>query len=104
MPGVSVSKLMLNPWFFLEATGEVYQGSSGVFQTHERSDVSWLGRVRGYRDITEGTNLDVGASFARGHNDVGPRLHDAARSASTRRCATGRCAAPSTAASSAAPS
>ncbi len=70
--GLSVSKLVLNPWFFLEATGEVYQGNSGVFQTHERSDVSWLGRLRGYRDITEGTNLDVGASFARGHNDVGP--------------------------------
>ena len=70
--GISVSKLVLNPWFFLEATGEVYQGSSGVFETHERSDVSWLGRLRGYRDITEGTNLDLGVSFARGHNDAGP--------------------------------
>lgn len=70
--GVSVSKLLLNPWFFLEAMGELYQGNSGVFQTHQRSDVSWLGRLRAYRDITEGTNLDVGASFARGHNDVGP--------------------------------
>jgi hypothetical protein len=69
--GLSVSKLILNPWFFLEATGEVYQGSSGVFQSSKRGDVSWLGRVRGYRDITEGTNLDVGASFARGHNDLG---------------------------------
>ena len=70
--GISVSKLVLNPWFFLEATGEVYQGSSGVFQTYEPSDVSWLARLRGYRDITEGTNLDVGMSFARGHNDAGP--------------------------------
>jgi hypothetical protein len=70
--GISVSKLLLNPFFFLEATGEVYQGNSGVFQSHERSNVSWLGRVRGYRDITEGTNLDIGASFTRGHNDVGP--------------------------------
>ncbi len=70
--GVSVSKLVLNPWFFLEATGELYQGSSGLFQTHERSDVSWLGRLRGYRDITEATNLDIGASFTRGHNDAGP--------------------------------
>jgi hypothetical protein len=70
--GISVSKLLLNPFFFLEATGEVYQGNSGVFQSHDRGDVSWLGRLRGYRDITEGTNLDLGASFARGHNDVGP--------------------------------
>ncbi len=69
--GVSVSKLLLNPWFFLEATGELYQGNSGPFQSHERSDVSWLGRLRAYRDITEGTNLDLGASFTRGHNDVG---------------------------------
>ena len=28
--GISVSKLVLNPWFFLEATGEVYQGNSGA--------------------------------------------------------------------------
>jgi hypothetical protein len=70
--GISVSKLLLNPLFFLEATGEVYQGNSGPFQTHERNDVSWLGRLRGYRDITEGTNLDVGVSFTRGHNDSGP--------------------------------
>ena len=70
--GVSVSKLLMNPLFFLEATGEVFQGNSGPFQTHERSDVSWLGRLRGYRDITESTNLDVGFSFTRGHNDASP--------------------------------
>ncbi len=70
--GVSVSKLIMNPFLFLEATGEVYQGNSGIFQTHERNDVSWLGRLRGYRDLTEGTNLDVGFSFARGHNEFGP--------------------------------
>ncbi len=68
--GISVSKLVLNPFMFLEATGEVYQGNAGPFQTHQRSDVSWLGRLRGYRDITEGTNLDFGVSFARGHNEV----------------------------------
>jgi hypothetical protein len=69
--GISVSKLILNPLFFLEATGEVYEGSSGIFKSHERSDVSWVGRLRGYRDITESTNLDVGGSFAYGHNDAG---------------------------------
>jgi hypothetical protein len=50
----------------------VYQGNSGLFRSHERNDVSWVGRVRGYRDLTESTNLDVGGSFARGHNDAGP--------------------------------
>ncbi len=70
--GVSVSKLILNPWMFLEATGELYQGSSGVFQSYEASDVSWAGRLRGYRDVTESTNIDVGGSVAYGTNDAGP--------------------------------
>jgi hypothetical protein len=73
--GLSISKLIMNPWMFLEATGEVYQGNSGVFQSHQRSDVSWVGRLRGYRDITESSNVDIGASFARGHNDAGPDFH-----------------------------
>jgi hypothetical protein len=72
--GVSVSKLLLNPWFFLEATGEVYQGNSGVFQAHERDQVSWVGRLRGYRDLTDSTNVDLGVSLARGHNDAGPEF------------------------------
>ena len=81
--GVSVSKLILNPWLFLEATGEVYQGNSGVFQSYERSDVSWVGRLRGYRDVTESTNVDVGGSFAYGTQRRRPGFHDAAR---RRRC------------------
>jgi len=72
--GVSVSKLVMNPFFFLEATGEVYQGNAGLFQAHERSDLSYVGRLRGYRDLTEATNLDMGVSYARGHNDAGPEF------------------------------
>ncbi len=71
--GISVSKLILNPFMFLEATGEVYQGnSSGCSSRTSASDVSWVGRLRGYRDVTESTNLDVGGSVAYGHNDAGP--------------------------------
>lgn len=70
--GISVSKLILNPVMFLEATGEVYRGSSGVFESHARGDLSYVGRLRGYRDVTESTNLDVGTSIAWGRNDVGP--------------------------------
>ena len=69
--GISVSRLILNPLLFLEATGELYQGNSGVFGSHKRGDVSWVGRLRGYRDLTEAANLDLGASFARGKNDLG---------------------------------
>jgi hypothetical protein len=69
--GVSVSKLILNPWFFLEATGEVFSGTSAVFEAHEADQLTYVGRVRGYQDLTESTNLDVGTSVAYGHNDVG---------------------------------
>ena len=34
--------------------------------------MSWVGRLRGYRDVTESTNIDVGGSFAYGTNDAGP--------------------------------
>ncbi len=69
--GVSVSKLLLNPWFFLEATGEVYKGDNATFRSYTRSDVTWLGRLRGYRDLTESTNLDLGTSIAFGRNELG---------------------------------
>ena len=69
--GISVSKLILNPWVFLEATGEIYKGDSGIFTSHKRSDVSWVGRLRGYRDVTESTNVDVGASYTSGTNELG---------------------------------
>ena len=42
--GVSVSKLILNPFLFLEATGEVYAGSSGLF-TVARAERRELGRT-----------------------------------------------------------
>ena len=70
--GVSVSKLILNPIMFLEATGELYAGTSDLFHSYEPSDVSWVGRLRGYRDVTESTNIDVGGSIAYGTNDAGP--------------------------------
>jgi hypothetical protein len=70
--GVSVSKLIPNRLLFLEATGEVFGGRSDVFAGSERSQVSYIGRLRGYRDLTEGTNIDLGTSFAFGHTDVEP--------------------------------
>ncbi len=71
--GFSLSRILPAPKsIFLEATGEVYRGDSGdVFKSNRRSDVSVLGHLRGYRDLTESTNLDLGFSFARGHNDLG---------------------------------
>jgi hypothetical protein len=70
--GISVSRLIPNAVMFLEATGEVYSGDNGVFTSEKRSDLTYVGRLRGYRDLTEGTNLDLGTSVAVGHNDTRP--------------------------------
>jgi hypothetical protein len=70
--GVSVSKLIPNRLLFLEATGEVFGGRSDVFAGSDRSQMSYIGRLRGYRDLTEGTNIDLGTSFAFGYTDVEP--------------------------------
>ena len=70
--GVSVSKLIPNSALFLEATGEVYNGNNTLFTSYKRSDLAYVGRLRGYRDVSEATNLDVGTSFAYGHNDAAP--------------------------------
>jgi len=68
MPGVSLSKLIQNSALFLEATGEAYYGFSDVFSSdpEHKSKLNYVGRVRGYRDITEGTNIDIGGSYAFG--------------------------------------
>jgi len=70
--GVSVARLLPNPWIFLEATAEVYRGQSELFRSYERRDLTYVGHVRGYQDITESSNLELGASLAYGHNDAGP--------------------------------
>src|SRR5439155_6717443 len=73
--GISVARLITNPWIFLEATGQVFRGDSGgesspLFKAVRRDEVSYVGHLRGYQDITESTNIDLGVSFARGHNDA----------------------------------
>ena len=71
--GFSIQRILPAPkGIFLEATGQLFRGDSGdVFRSSQRSDVSTVAHLRGYRDINESTNLDLGVSYARGHNDVG---------------------------------
>src|SRR6266478_3113272 len=75
--GVSVERIIPFPkGIFLSATGQVFRGDSGsgdelVFQSHNKSDVSAVAHLRGYKDLTESTNLELGASYARGHNELG---------------------------------
>jgi len=69
--GFSVARLIPNPWIFLEATGEAYFGTSEVFRANKRGDLTYVGHLRAYHDITENANVDVGGAYARGHNDAG---------------------------------
>ena len=69
--GISIARLIPNPWLFLEATGQVFRGDGGVFHSSERSNLSYVGHLRGYQDISESTNVDIGASYAYGHNNSG---------------------------------
>jgi hypothetical protein len=71
--GVSVQRILPAPkGFFLEATGQLFRGDAAdVFKASRRSDVSTVEHLRLYKDITESTNLDIGLSYARGHNDFG---------------------------------
>jgi len=75
--GVSASYIVPAPkGIFLEATGQVFRGDSGtnedpVFRASRSSDVSTVAHLRGYADVSESTNIDLGASYARGHNELG---------------------------------
>jgi hypothetical protein len=70
--GISVSRLIPAGPLFLEATGEVYRGDSGdVFRSTKRGDLAYVAHLRGYHDITESTNIDLGGSYAYGHNPAG---------------------------------
>jgi hypothetical protein len=91
--GFSIQRILPAPkGIFLEATGQVFRGDTGaqtffvpvtpanptgtVLQTlftaaAHKSNVATVEHLRGYKDITESTNLDLGLSYARGHNELG---------------------------------
>lgn len=75
--GISVQHIIPMPaGIFLEATGQLFRGDSGesanpLFRSSQHSDVSTVEHLRSYKDITESTNLDLGLSYARGHNELG---------------------------------
>jgi hypothetical protein len=71
--GFSIQRILPAPkGIFLEATGQLFRGNSAdVFTAANKTDLSQVARIRGYKDLTESTNLDLGFSYARGHNDLG---------------------------------
>ncbi len=75
--GIAVERIIPAPGgLFLEATGQVFRGDSGdinnpLFRASRTSDVSTVAHLRSYKDINESTNIAIGISYARGHNELG---------------------------------
>ena len=58
--------------WFLDFTGQTLRGDSGdIYTSSNKSDMSVVGHLRGYRDLTDNANLDLGVSYSRGHNLFG---------------------------------
>jgi len=70
--GMSISHLINTQALFVELIGEVYAGNSEMFQSTKRSALVYVGRVHGYRDITDSTNIDFGSSVAFGPTTIDP--------------------------------
>jgi hypothetical protein len=68
--GMSLSRFIAAPkGWFIEGTAQVYRGDSDdVFSAYRRQDLGVVGHLRGYRDLSESTNLDLGISYARGNS------------------------------------
>jgi hypothetical protein len=75
--GFSIERILPAPkGIFLQATGQLFRGDSGdaqhpLFVSSSKDDVSTVAHLKAYKDLSESTNLDVGVSYARGHNDQG---------------------------------
>jgi hypothetical protein len=76
--GLSLSRILPAPkGIFLEGTAQLFRGDSDdLFRSYKRSDVSTVEHLRAYRDISESTNIDLGASYSRGHSAIGPDVID----------------------------
>ena len=78
--GVSVQRILPGPkGIFVELTGQVFRGDSGdqqhpLYRAYSNSDVSTVAHLRTYKDITESTNIDLGASYSRGYSTAGPNF------------------------------
>ena len=76
--GLSVSRVFAGPKdLFFEGTAQLFRGDSDfLFHAYKRNDVSTVEHLRAYKDISESTNLDIGASFARGHSVLAENITD----------------------------
>ena len=68
--GVSLAKLIPIGDTFSELTLQAVYGAGGPFAAPKRSDLAYNAHYRVFRDLSDSTNLDVGLSYAFGHNGV----------------------------------
>jgi hypothetical protein len=71
--GISIQRFLPAPknWF-AQGTAQIFRGDSvELFSSNRRQDVSVVGHIRAYRDLSESTNIDLGVSYSRGHNNSG---------------------------------
>ena len=73
--GLALSHLIPNDAVFVEATAEVSFGASELFDSPRRSDLTYAGRLRAYRDLSDSTNLEIGGSILYGTSPLGPGFH-----------------------------
>jgi hypothetical protein len=65
--GISLSKSIPVTFAFVEATGEVYSGEvANVWGRRNQNDLGYNTHLKVFRDISENSNIEVGASYARG--------------------------------------
>jgi hypothetical protein len=70
--GVSVARLFPLPGdTFSELTLQLFRGESeNLFEAPSKNDVAYLGQYRVYRDLGDDHNVEIGATWGRGHNGV----------------------------------
>ena len=61
---------MYNRFLRLVARSELDPNGSPLFQTTRRGELSYVGHLRGYHDLSENANIDLGVSYAHGHNGL----------------------------------
>jgi hypothetical protein len=71
--GFSVQRIIPAPGnWFVEGAGQVFRGDSAdVFTSSAKNDVSVVGHLRTYKDLSDSANIDIGGSYSRGHNLFG---------------------------------
>jgi len=58
--------------WFLDFTGQTFRGDSAdVYTSSNKNDLSVVGHLRGFKELTDNSNLDLGVSYSRGHNLFG---------------------------------